>query len=344
MYIQHHYFGLAPSQVIFFSQGTLPCIDNDGHVILSTPFEIATAPDGNGGLFMALHRSHTTIAGVESEASVIAHMQQHGVRFVQIYGVDNAIVRVPDPVMFGLFMQEGDDAGNKCVAKNGPHERVGVVCKKGGKYNVVEYSELSEEMATQTDAEGNLVLSAGFICNLYYTVDFLVTKCSPETLPLLYHVARKAIPYYDEAEKTTVKPKEPNGVKMESFIFDVFPMSEKMGCLLVPRSEFTPVKNGNDAKFDCPDSARKIMEDTFAQWLQARHCQLQGTLDSHALEVSGLVSFAGENLERLEGQTLVMPCVICRKSEVSEKELEEAATVCEGVVMVKGEVNKYVFL
>ena len=85
---------------------------------------------------MALHRSHTTINGVESEASVISHMQQHGVRFVQIYGVDNAIVRVPDPVMFGLFMQEGDDAGNKCVAKNGPHERVGVVCKKGGKYRM----------------------------------------------------------------------------------------------------------------------------------------------------------------------------------------------------------------
>ena len=194
---------------------------------------------------MALHRSHTTISGVESEESVISHMQQHGVRFVQIYGVDNAIVRVPDPVMFGLFMQEGDDAGNKCVAKNGPHERVGVVCKKGGKYNVVEYSELSEEMANERDAEGNLVLSAGFICNLYYTVEFLVTKCSPETLPLLYHVARKAIPFYDEAANATVKPKEPNGVKMESFIFDVFPMSQKMGCLLVPRSEFTPVKNGN---------------------------------------------------------------------------------------------------
>ena len=86
------------------------------------------------------------------------------------------------------------------------------------------------------------------------------------------------------------------------------------------------------------------MEDTFAEWLQARHCQLQGTLDSHALEVSGLVSFAGENLERLEGQTLVLPCLICRKSEVSEKELESAATVCEGVAMVKGELNKYVFL
>ena len=58
--------------------------------------------------------------------------------------------------MFGLFIKEGDDAGNKCVMKNGPHERVGIVCKKGGKYNVVEYSELSEEIATKTAEDGSL--------------------------------------------------------------------------------------------------------------------------------------------------------------------------------------------
>lgn len=147
--------------------------------------------------------------------------------------------------MFGMFIKEGDDAGNKCVAKNGPNERVGVVCKKEGKYNVVEYSELSEVAANLRDEQGELVFSAGFICNLYLTADFLRAHCSPETLPLLYHIAHKAIPYYDETTQTLVKPKEPNGVKMESFIFDVFPASQKMGCLMVPRSEFTPVKNSN---------------------------------------------------------------------------------------------------
>lgn len=60
-----------------------------------------------------------------------------------------------------------------------------------------------------------------------------------------YHVARKAIPYYDCETHTLVKPKSPNGIKMESFIFDVFPFSKSMGCVLVPRSEFTPVKNSN---------------------------------------------------------------------------------------------------
>ena len=55
--------------------------------------------------------------------------------------------------MFGLFIREGDDAGNKCVFKTDPHERVGIVCKKAGKYNVVEYSELSEEIAVMTNAD-----------------------------------------------------------------------------------------------------------------------------------------------------------------------------------------------
>ena len=110
---------------------------------------------------------------------------------------------------------------------------------------MVEYSELSEEIATKTNEDGSLAFGAGFICNLYLTFDFLCHKCHPDHLPLLYHVAHKAIPFFDEVSQSVVKPKEPNGVKMESFIFDVFPYSEKMGCLMVPRSEFTPVKNSN---------------------------------------------------------------------------------------------------
>ena len=41
-----------------------------------------------------------------------------------------------------------------------------------------------------------------------------------------------------------VEPDSPNATKLEMFIFDVFPRSETMAVLNVPRaSEFTPVKN-----------------------------------------------------------------------------------------------------
>lgn len=40
-----------------------------------------------------------------------------------------------------------------------------------------------------------------------------------------------------------------------------------------------------EAKFDCPDSARQIMTDTFVDWLKKRNVELEGTIDSHCLEV-----------------------------------------------------------
>lgn len=91
--------------------------------------------------------------------------------------------------MFGVFIADGDDVGNACVLKNSPTERVGIVCRKAGKYEVVEYSELSDVIANMRDAQGNLVFGAGFICNLWCTVEFLRTKCNPASLPLLYHIA-----------------------------------------------------------------------------------------------------------------------------------------------------------
>lgn len=103
-----------------------------------------------------------------------------------VYGFSLDGHQIPDPIMFGLFIKNGNDAGNKCVAKNSPQERVGVVCKKNGDYHVVEYSELSEVAANMRNEDGELTFSAGFICNLYLSTEFLRTKCCPESLPLLY--------------------------------------------------------------------------------------------------------------------------------------------------------------
>lgn len=38
-------------QVTFFSQGTIPCVSKDGRFIMETPFQVAKAPDGNGGVY-----------------------------------------------------------------------------------------------------------------------------------------------------------------------------------------------------------------------------------------------------------------------------------------------------
>jgi UDP-N-acetylglucosamine/UDP-N-acetylgalactosamine diphosphorylase len=42
--------------VHFFQQGALPCIADEGlKFIMDSPHELATAPDGNGGIYAALH-------------------------------------------------------------------------------------------------------------------------------------------------------------------------------------------------------------------------------------------------------------------------------------------------
>ena len=59
----------------------------------------------------------------------------------------------------------------------------------------------------------------------------LLRGAAQSTLPL--HVAKKKIPCLDAAG-ALVTPEAPNGVKLEMFIFDSFPVAKKVRTLLHP--------------------------------------------------------------------------------------------------------------
>ncbi|CAO1618474.1 unnamed protein product [Parajaminaea phylloscopi] len=296
-FAKHKYFGLDRSNVVFFEQGTLPCLTMEGKIMLDTPSRVATAPDGNGGLYNAL-RAPLEEGGSDS---VVSTLEKRGIKYLHCYGVDNCLVKVGDPVFLGVNISKQVEAGVKTVIKTDPKESVGVVAMKNGKWNVIEYSEIPSELAEARDEQtGGLQFRAANIVNHFYTTDFLSQRVPSFEGQMAYHIARKKIPTVDPTTGDTVKPTTPNGMKLELFIFDVFPFCESLAVheVLRPR-EFSPLKNAPNTGSDDPQTSRRDLLALHAKWLRDAGAAIQ---DGAEIEVSPLLSYAGEGLEGVKGR------------------------------------------
>ena len=242
---KNNYFGYPEKCITFFKQGKLPMLSTEGKVLLNENGEIKEAADGHGGIFQSMLKD-----------GVIYDMKARGIEWVFIGGVDNVLVKMVDAVLIGLAEEKHVLAAGKSIVKAGPKEKVGVFCKKNGKPSVIEYSEISEEMAAETTADGELKYGESHIlCNLFNIK--AIEKISKMELP--YHVAFKKAKYLDK-DGNVVSPTEPNAYKFEAFLFDAFESLDDMAILRVKREdEFAPVKNAEGV--DSPETARKLYID-----------------------------------------------------------------------------------
>ncbi|RQM16369.1 hypothetical protein DD237_003800 [Peronospora effusa] len=157
---EHKFFGLKESQMFFFPQGTLPCFTMDGKLILENASKLATASDGNGGMYKAMESS-----------GAVKKLQACGVKYLHVFSVDNALCKVADPIFMGYCIDKKADRGNKVVWKTRPDDCVGVVAKRNGRFCVIEYSEIDRGMSERVDSRtGKLVFGAANICNHFYTM------------------------------------------------------------------------------------------------------------------------------------------------------------------------------
>lgn len=241
---KNNYFGYPKGYIQFFKQGELPMVGEDGKVLLDEKGMIKQAADGHGGIFTSMRKD-----------GVIYDMKARGIEWVFIGGVDNVLVKMVDPTLIGLAESKGILAAGKSVVKAGPHEKVGVFCKRNGRPSVIEYSEISKEMAEETDENGQLKYGESHIlCNLFNIKE--IEKISEKNLP--YHSAHKKATYMNEKGEI-VKGTEPNAYKFEAFLFDAFGEVDDMAVLRVKREEeFAPVKNADSAGVDCPRTAREL--------------------------------------------------------------------------------------
>ena len=191
------------------------------------------------------------------------------------------------------------------MPKSSWNERVGVAALRNGKFHVVEYSEISVEMAQKTDEQGRLEFGSANICSHFFTLEFIRDVVVPG-MKLQYHVARKAIPCLADPS-----PSKVNGIKLELFIFDAFPLADTFLNLEVPREGiFSPIKNATGD--DSPATARADLSRLHTSWVLKAGASVEGEGD---LEVSPLLSLEGEGLDMLVGKTLHLPCYLtCTES------------------------------
>lgn len=242
---KHKYFGYQKDKnLFFFIQGELPMVDTEGKILIGEDGLIKQAADGHGGIYESLVKSGMT-----------QKMNQMGIQWVFIGGIDNCLVKMVDPVLMGIAIDKAVTIACKSVVKANAQEKVGVFCKRNGKPSVIEYSEITEEMAEARDENGELLYGESHIlCNLF-RVD-IIERMGENPLP--YHVAYKKATYLDR-DGNLVVPDSPNAYKFEAFLFDAFGEVDDMAILRVKREEeFAPVKNADSAGVDCPSTAREL--------------------------------------------------------------------------------------
>jgi len=96
-------------------------------------------------------------------------------------------------------------------------------------------------------------------------------------------------------------------------VFDIFPRIplERFACLEVKREdEFSPLKNAKGTGEDDPDTSRRDVLAQGKKWLQAAGAIVTSEETGSGVEVSPLISYAGEGLEFLAGKEVKGPAVI----------------------------------
>lgn len=255
---ENKFFGLKEEQVFFFSQRELPLLNENGNLFLDQIDHIAEGPDGNG----------STLSNF-IEAGIWRKWSDQGIQILNFVLIDNPLADPFDPYLIGAHAHSGSEITLKCIARQDPLEKVGVIVKQGGQPAVIEYTEMPAEERIALGKEGKLKHLLANISLFCFSMEAIPGWKS--ALPL--HLAHKAVNFLDK-QGHLVNPTQPMAWKFEKFIFDLLPLAKKVHALVYPREIcFAPLKNLRGS--DDLASVQKA--------LQARDRQILTTITSFPL-------------------------------------------------------------
>jgi len=282
---ENNHFGLGEGSVRFFRQGRMPAVDFEGKILMESKGSIAMSPDGHGGALRALERN-----------GILDEMEAKGIDLMSYFQVDNPHVQVIDPYFLGFHVLSGSSMSSKMLPKAYEKEKLGHFCVLGNRLEIVEYSDMPDELTAQRDEKGQLRFIAGSVAIHIVSVDFirkLTSKNSSIALP--FHKALKKIACLDSNGEKIV-PSEPNGVKFELFVFDALPFAGKPMIIETTRlGDFSPVKNaeGVDSAVTCRADQQRL----FAQWLDEVGVSVEKDSEGVPLRKIEVSPLFGYNLE-----------------------------------------------
>ena len=245
---EHGCCGLDRARVFVFRQHNLPALDAaTGHMLLEGPGQLSLAPDGHGGMLVAL-----------SESGGLDWFGSQGVEHIVSFQIDNPLAMPLAAEFIGYHLLAEAEFSTQVVQKREPSERVGVVVDSSGRHMVVEYSDLPASFAAERMPDGRLRFHAGSIAIHAFAKDFLDRAATqPDSLPL--HLASKVVPFLDPAGDRIV-PTMPNAIKFERFIFDLMPLARTVCVVDIEPSEgFAPLKNPPGAAADAPEHVQAAL-------------------------------------------------------------------------------------
>ncbi|MCH2125288.1 MAG: UDPGP type 1 family protein [Pirellulaceae bacterium] len=270
----HNRFGLAPENLTFFCQGTMPArAAQSGKLLMKSKDSLCLSPDGHGGMLPAMDRNGILINAEERNLDHLFYCQ-----------VDNPLVQICDPLLVGYHLHAQSELTTQVVSKTGPLEKVGNVVLLDGHLRIIEYSDLPREAAIGRTANGELKLWAGNMGVHIFSRKFLQRMVQdPATLP--FHLAKKKVAHIDPSGNW-VEPSQPNAIKYERFIFDLLPFAHNAIVVEGRKSEcFAPVKNTAGSPADTPQTAQAAIVALHKQWLREADAHVE---DGILVEVSPL--------------------------------------------------------